>query len=113
MQAVVSLWRKSKSRTISIMVNRITLRRRSIQEVLSDRQNFRVIAGIAWCLKASCSMAPSGTRLDSSTNKPNPLFTNYPSTGRSEEHTSELQSPCNLVCRLLLEKKKKKVKNVI
>src|SRR6266446_10599922 len=27
---------------------------------------------------------------------------------RSEEHTSELQSPCNLVCRLLLEKKKEK-----
>src|SRR5256885_7481997 len=26
--------------------------------------------------------------------------------GRSEEHTSELQSPCNIVCRLLLEKKK-------
>src|SRR3989454_6152913 len=30
-----------------------------------------------------------------------------PVVGRSEEHTSELQSPCNLVCRLLLEKKKK------
>src|SRR5256885_7744800 len=30
---------------------------------------------------------------------------------RSEEHTSELQSPCNLVCRLLLEKKKKKLEN--
>ena len=29
---------------------------------------------------------------------------------RSEEHTSELQSPCNLVCRLLLEKKKVKLK---
>src|SRR5256885_12230897 len=29
-----------------------------------------------------------------------------PHTERSEEHTSELQSPCNLVCRLLLEKKK-------
>src|SRR3989454_3446171 len=28
-------------------------------------------------------------------------------SGRSEEHTSELQSPCNLVCRLLLEKKKR------
>src|SRR2546426_12222571 len=28
------------------------------------------------------------------------------SAARSEEHTSELQSPCNLVCRLLLEKKK-------
>src|SRR2546426_8846790 len=32
---------------------------------------------------------------------------------RSEEHTSELQSPCNLVCRLLLEKKKKKNINSI
>src|SRR2546426_2885084 len=30
-----------------------------------------------------------------------------PVFARSEEHTSELQSPCNLVCRLLLEKKKK------
>src|SRR5256885_7413380 len=34
-------------------------------------------------------------------------------TGRSEEHTSELQSPCNLVCRLLLEKKKKTVNHNI
>src|SRR3989454_10778117 len=32
----------------------------------------------------------------------------YSVPSRSEEHTSELQSPCNLVCRLLLEKKKKK-----
>src|SRR6266446_7185553 len=31
----------------------------------------------------------------------------HPAIIRSEEHTSELQSPCNLVCRLLLEKKKK------
>src|SRR2546426_6851535 len=41
--------------------------------------------------------------------RPNPAshgsyFSNWT---RSEEHTSELQSPCNLVCRLLLEKKKK------
>src|SRR2546426_2746033 len=35
----------------------------------------------------------------------NPLDRSAP---RSEEHTSELQSPCNLVCRLLLEKKKQK-----
>src|SRR5256885_10893192 len=35
------------------------------------------------------------------------LFTCFPPAfARSEEHTSELQSPCNLVCRLLLEKKK-------
>src|SRR5256885_13186164 len=32
---------------------------------------------------------------------------------RSEEHTSELQSPCNLVCRLLLEKKKKNKNYII
>src|SRR5437879_8899233 len=34
----------------------------------------------------------------------------YPRLDRSEEHTSELQSPMYLVCRLLLEKKKKKKK---
>src|SRR5256885_13115201 len=32
---------------------------------------------------------------------------------RSEEHTSELQSPCNLVCRLLLEKKKKDIHDIL
>src|SRR2546426_798330 len=41
--------------------------------------------------RARCQPAPGGVR----------------GRGRSEEHTSELQSPCNLVCRLLLEKKKK------
>src|SRR2546426_9695401 len=35
------------------------------------------------------------------------LEARIPLVHRSEEHTSELQSPCNLVCRLLLEKKKK------
>src|SRR5690348_17975357 len=35
----------------------------------------------------------------------------HPSRGRSEEHTSELQSPVHLVCRLLLEKKNKKNKH--
>src|SRR5256885_10887737 len=36
--------------------------------------------------------------------------TGRPTTpSRSEEHTSELQSPCNLVCRLLLEKKKQRI----
>src|SRR2546426_8036277 len=35
-------------------------------------------------------------------------FTSQTNPRRSEEHTSELQSPCNLVCRLLLEKKKNK-----
>src|SRR5256885_9776384 len=35
-----------------------------------------------------------------------PRWRDHPRLARSEEHTSELQSPCNLVCRLLLEKKK-------
>src|SRR2546426_1247028 len=48
------------------------------------------------CRGPSCPDIPSGT--PSSTKR---------ERRRSEEHTSELQSPCNLVCRLLLEKKKK------
>src|SRR5256885_4621746 len=40
---------------------------------------------------------------------PPPAAQRRPSRARSEEHTSELQSPCNLVCRLLLEKKKKQM----
>src|SRR5256885_11325004 len=39
-------------------------------------------------------------------------MSSFRSTVRSEEHTSELQSPCNLVCRLLLEKKKKHLSHV-
>src|SRR5207248_6037354 len=45
------------------------------------------------CLTKPCETMPCGLR------------------SRSEEHTSELQSPYDLVCRLLLEKKKKKTKN--
>src|SRR5256885_3160932 len=37
-----------------------------------------------------------------------PVNALWHSVQRSEEHTSELQSPCNLVCRLLLEKKKQR-----
>src|SRR2546426_3982291 len=44
--------------------------------------------------------APSGAVVQDVLALPNRLLE------RSEEHTSELQSPCNLVCRLLLEKKK-------
>src|SRR2546429_4744025 len=41
------------------------------------------------------------------------LYYDGASLGRSEEHTSELQSRLHLVCRLLLEKKKKKIKHMI
>src|SRR2546425_6283604 len=43
--------------------------------------------------------------------EPSEMFTSTPS--RSEEHTSELQSLAYLVCRLLLEKKKKKIDNIL
>src|SRR2546426_1883364 len=49
--------------------------------------------------------AGAGRRCGLNTERPLPFS---PAMRRSEEHTSELQSPCNLVCRLLLEKKKKK-----
>src|SRR2546430_17687419 len=50
-----------------------------------------------------CSSIPSHSDLFGC----NCLVDSFPETGRSEEHTSELQSQSNLVCRLLLEKKKK------
>src|SRR5256885_10875846 len=43
------------------------------------------------------------------TGNPEVRFVQADFAQRSEEHTSELQSPCNLVCRLLLEKKKKSI----
>src|SRR5256885_12048011 len=63
---------------------------------------------------ASCGMRECLDRTLAKMNAPRnvkPRLTQYEvdacgSAPRSEEHTSELQSPCNLVCRLLLEKKK-------
>src|SRR2546430_8778059 len=51
--------------------------------------------------------APSATTAFPKTRE-SASFTSLVVAGRSEEHTSELQSQSNLVCRLLLEKKKKK-----
>src|SRR2546426_4099307 len=48
---------------------------------------------------AALAAAPPATSCCAS-----PRSSGPPTTTRSEEHTSELQSPCNLVCRLLLEK---------
>src|SRR5688500_19455238 len=54
----------------------------------------------------------NGERLVNFCRKHNLFVTNtwFQQKRRSEEHTSELQSPCNLVCRLLLEKKNKEKK---
>src|SRR5437762_7587293 len=57
----------------------------------------------------------SGSRVVASRSaaRPNPSVRKSLSMRRSEEHTSELQSPMYLVCRLLLEKKKKKKKKIL
>src|SRR2546426_1912214 len=59
------------------------------------------------CLAVTLALAMPGLALAQNVASNKSFF--YKSTDgiRSEEHTSELQSPCNLVCRLLLEKKKK------
>src|SRR5256885_7440978 len=50
---------------------------------------------------------PRLLKVEAVTGKSEPFYDAAKMQARSEEHTSELQSPCNLVCRLLLEKKKK------
>src|SRR5256885_5375142 len=69
--------------------------------------------GINWCCnnvllsEASCSFVSSRYAFHCvKRDLPIASLSNLLSALRSEEHTSELQSPCNLVCRLLLEKKK-------
>src|SRR5256885_13168709 len=57
----------------------------------------------AGCVSAAADPPPSRYQNRARTRIP----AHSPANPRSEEHTSELQSPCNLVCRLLLEKKKK------
>src|SRR2546426_8095264 len=54
------------------------------------------------------SIAPARSPNLSSTSPSPASASSCSGSRRSEEHTSELQSPCNLVCRLLLEKKKNK-----
>src|SRR5205807_10374598 len=49
---------------------------------------------------------PGGAPLPAQRAAPRRRLRQPAAVARSEEHTSELQSPCNLVCRLLLEKKK-------
>src|SRR5205807_3200435 len=57
------------------------------------------------CSFQQCLQSPMGCIDPSATRR---TSTHALRCRRSEEHTSELQSPCNLVCRLLLEKKNKK-----
>src|SRR5438552_10312620 len=65
------------------------------------RSRYAADAGIEWAFDQLVATTSWNTLLTGSTGCANPVT-------RSEEHTSELQSPDHLVCRLLLEKKKKK-----
>src|SRR5256885_7709412 len=65
---------------------------------------FRGVDVIVGCNQPSAWIAWWAARL---IDVPYVVYLNQPNRLRSEEHTSELQSPCNLVCRLLLEKKKR------
>src|SRR2546426_6353417 len=71
--------------------------------------------GAMWRAKYDMPPDAFANELDKLWNQVRPLYVSlhaYVRAKRSEEHTSELQSPCNLVCRLLLEKKKKKNNNI-
>src|SRR5256885_12518328 len=69
-------------------------------------------AGVRTSTSDACTTHPNGSvRAATATSSAEPMSTAFTAgmarySARSEEHTSELQSPCNLVCRLLLEKKK-------
>src|SRR5256885_10383794 len=63
-------------------------------------------AATAAALPPSPSVSKRKMRLGCQTLRNSVSATSETMAERSEEHTSELQSPCNLVCRLLLEKKK-------
>src|SRR2546426_5845638 len=67
---------------------------------------------IQYCSPWTSSIGEDGVSVCTMQHVPNAgrLDTLHVAT-RSEEHTSELQSPCNLVCRLLLEKKKQNTEN--
>src|SRR5207248_5392774 len=79
------------------------------------------VARPSWCWVAHasrrnrlCQFVAVGRKKGRDGETPSPAReTRALSNHRSEEHTSELQSPYDLVCRLLLEKKKKKKKNNI
>src|SRR6266446_8694312 len=99
---------------------------RSAREFIAALPSYRAHGLLAVCLNLSggspqgyswnqpwkiCGFTPAGTIKPAWAARLEKVISACDRLGmvvRSEEHTSELQSPCNLVCRLLLEKKKKK-----
>src|SRR5256885_10986581 len=77
------------------------------EQVLTTRMSASSACEVNWA--PACANIPIMTSL-STRFLGHPKLTKPTLGGRSEEHTSELQSPCNLVCRLLLEKKKNSIR---
>src|SRR5688500_19774926 len=67
------------------------------EKLISERQRVELIQELRYLMRITLESPTTLARLAERTLEQRKL--------RSEEHTSELQSPCNLVCRLLLEKK--------
>src|SRR5688500_20047496 len=81
-----------------------------LARIAAMKQQLRTKLGSYFLLTALLSSAQPLIRLDAAelplVRIAHGAFSEKLAIMRSEEHTSELQSPCNLVCRLLLEKKK-------
>src|SRR5256885_12687522 len=79
----------------------------SVEEIAQATTEARFLSPWVAYLPASASVVSPRTFLHRIPGAAGELVNSSTAYGyRSEEHTSELQSPCNLVCRLLLEKKK-------
>src|SRR5256885_10926105 len=74
---------------------------RSVEENLSGGGAIGFVKNAKWSGRI-VDGSERGTNPESNSGRPVNVYLGV----RSEEHTSELQSPCNLLCRLLLEKKK-------
>src|SRR5690606_42116469 len=75
---------------------------------VSDAEHRAMLTGFFFWTSWAAAAERPGSDIIYTANWPHePLIDNTPTTGISEEHTSELQSRENLVCRLLLDKKKR------
>src|SRR3989454_6969245 len=82
-------------------------------QITPDGKLALVANSMAWAQDGGAWKPAPDTKLyviDLTTSPPTHIATVEVGKQRSEEHTSELQSPCNLVCRLLLEKKKQQLR---
>src|SRR2546426_6628328 len=91
--------------TISLFPQAMPLREKTVQGTAADKILMMDISGVI-SEKGSSNPLSESEDLVARIKEELTLAAEDSHIKRSEEHTSELQSPCNIVCRLLLEKKK-------